>query len=143
MTFRPDSGVVATASFALNRTGSSRDAGSPEAARVDASRRLVPEPANTHSATLLETRKTGIGGASEGEVVGLGATAREHDLGWVPSDKRGRVGPGLVDGRLGLLAKVVEARRIAEDLAADPDDGLDGFGGHWSRGVVVKVDTHL
>ena len=91
---------------------------------------------------LSAGRLEDLGGPSKGQVVGLRAAAREDDLGRVSADQCGRRGTGLVDHRLGLLAEVVEARCVAEDVPADPGDGLDGLRGHGGRRVVVKVDTH-
>jgi hypothetical protein len=73
-------------------------------------------------------RFEGLGRAADGQVVGLGASAREHDFGWI--------------GPLGLLAKVMHARRIAEHLPTDASDGVDDLRGWRARRVVVEVDTH-
>ena len=62
-------------------------------------------------------RLEGLGGAPEGEVVALGAAAREDDLGRVGADQVGHGRPGLVHDRLGPLPEMVDARRIAEFLA--------------------------
>ncbi len=83
-----------------------------------------------------------LGGTAHGEVVGLGAPAGEHDLGGVAADQGGSRRAGLVEGRFGLLSEVVNARGIAEDIAADAHDGFDRFSGERGRRVVVKVDTH-
>ena len=55
----------------------------------------------------------------------------------------GHLGPGLVEHGLGLLAEMVDARRVAPDVARDlavrrSSDGGDERG----RGVVVQVDAH-
>src|SRR5262249_38801806 len=83
-----------------------------------------------------------LGDAAQREVVRLGAAAREHDLLRVaadePRDRRARI----VDRRFGLLTEVVNARRVAEEIAGRAGDRLRHFRGWRSRRVVVKIDTH-
>jgi hypothetical protein len=80
-----------------------------------------------------------VGGTAYREIVALGAPAGEHDLGRIGADQRRRRAAGVVDHRLGALAEVVNARRVAEILPQGcrhrvGDRGVDGSGG-----VVVEV----
>ena len=58
-----------------------------------------------------------LGGAADREVVGLGAAAGEHDLRRVGADQRRDRRSRVVERRLGLLAEVMHARRVAEHVA--------------------------
>ena len=83
-----------------------------------------------------------LGGAADGEVVRLGAAAREHDFRGIAVDERGDRRSGVVQDRFGLLAEMMHARGIAELIAGGADDRLDDLGRERGRRVVVKVDTH-
>ena len=61
-----------------------------------------------------------LGGAANREVVRLGAAAREHDLRRIAVDQRGDRRSRVVERRLGLLAEVMDARRVAEHVARSP-----------------------
>ena len=73
----------------------------------------------------------------------LGAAAREDDLGRIGADERGDRRPRLVERRLGLLAEVMHARRVAEQSRGSraPSASID-LGRERGRRVVVEVDTH-
>ena len=82
------------------------------------------------------------GGAADREVVGLGAAAREHDLRRLAADQRGDGRSRLVDEGLRLLAEMMHARRVAEDIPGGAPYGVGDFRRDGCRRVVVKVDTH-
>ena len=84
-----------------------------------------------------------FGGAADREVVRLGAAAREHDFRRIAANQRGDGRSRVVQQRFGLLAEVMNARRVAELFARGRHDRLDDFGGEGGRRVVVKVDTHV
>ena len=50
--------------------------------------------------------------------------------------------PRVVDRGLGLLAEVVDARRVAEQVARRGGDGVGHLRSERGRRVVVEVDTH-
>ena len=83
-----------------------------------------------------------LGGAADGEVVRLGAAAREHDFGRIGIDERRHRRSGVVQDRFGLLAEMMHARGIPELVAGRANDGLDDLGREGGRRVVVKIDTH-
>src|SRR5262249_42737572 len=83
-----------------------------------------------------------FGGASNREVVGLGAAAREDDLRWVAANERSQIRAGFVERGFGLLAEVVDARRGTEDLTRDPRAGIRRVVLTRRHRVLVKIDTH-
>ena len=62
-------------------------------------------------------RFQGLGGAPDGGVVALGSPACKDDLGRVGVEELSHAAAGFVDGRLGLLPEVMDARRVAVILA--------------------------
>ncbi len=83
-----------------------------------------------------------IGRATKREVVRLGAPAREHDLRRVAVQQRRHRRSCVVHHRLCLLAEVMHARRVAENVAGGARHRVDHFLREGCRRVVVKVDTH-
>ena len=84
-----------------------------------------------------------LGRAAEGEVVGLGAAAREDDLRRFRADQRADLGARLVQARLRALAEMMDARRVAEILRQHARHRLGHLRRHGGRRVVIEVDTHL
>ena len=63
---------------------------------------------------LRATRDPGAAGdAADGEVVGLGAAAREDDLAWVGTEQAGELLPGVVEGALGRPRDAMGPGRVA------------------------------
>ena len=80
-----------------------------------------------------------LDGTADGGVVALGAPGGEHDLGRLGAEQRGHRGPRVVEHRLGLLAEMVHARRVAPGVAGDGDEAIEGRGHQRRRRVVVQV----
>ncbi len=81
--------------------------------------------------------------AADGEVVGLGAAAGEHDLAGPAPDDRGQPAPGLVELGRACRASAWRARRVAEALGQQRDERSDGLGpGRAARGMVEEVPVH-
>ena len=84
-----------------------------------------------------------FGGAAQREVVGLGAAAREDDLGRLGADERRDRRSGVIERRLGPLAEGVDADGLPNCVGRARDDGLDHLGASGCRRVVVEVDPHV
>ena len=80
--------------------------------------------------------------AGDGQVVGLGAAAGEHDLPRPGAEARGDDVAGLVERLAGLPGHGVGARRVAEPLGQERQHGLDRLGPHRRGGGVVEVGGH-
>jgi len=77
--------------------------------------------------------------AAQREVVGLGAAAGEHDLGRLGPDQLCDRRARLVQHRLGALAEVMHARRVAEVFAQRARHGLDDRRVRRCGRVVIEV----
>ena len=77
--------------------------------------------------------------ALDGEVVGLGAAAREHDVSGAASDDRGHVGARGRERAGRLVAESVPARRVAERTREEGPHRLERLPAHrGGRGVVEE-----
>jgi hypothetical protein len=93
---------------------------------------------------MLTTRHLeGFGRPPNREIVGLGPSAREDDLGWFGADEAAHSAPGDVDRSLCLLSIVMNARCIAEKTVERVDHRLRGHGIDRGRGIVIEVDAHV
>ena len=82
----------------------------------------------------------GVGRPFDGPVVAFGAAAGKVDLIRVRPQAGGNVGPGLVQGGLGLLPRGVQAGGVAVHLFVIGEHGLQDLCGHSGGGRVVRVD---
>ncbi len=81
-----------------------------------------------------------LGDAAQREVVRLGAAAREDDFGRLGADELRHRRPRLVEDRLGALAEMMDARRVAEVLGVRAVMTLDDRRVDRGGRVVVEVD---
>ncbi len=129
--------------------------GTNDAALVDGQERHVPSAAsqrlqriehgfvlNRGGNQMTSTgRLQGFGCAAKSEVVAFGASGGKHNLRGVGPDQGGDLTPGVIDARLGLLAEVVNARRVAPQLPNRPVDPVGDLGGDRGGRVVIEIDT--
>ena len=86
--------------------------------------------------------RRGRGGrAAQGQVVGLGSSAREDDLGGRGAHEGRHLRAGVLDGGPRPLAEPVEARGVAEAAFEPGPHRLEHARVEGRRGVVVEVDA--
>src|SRR5690606_30526180 len=85
----------------------------------------------------------GEGGALDGEVVGFGATTREHDLQWLALQHRRHAFACFLEGVLGAARDAVHAGWVAEQVGAERLHGLEDLRPHRSGGSMVDVEHRL
>ena len=124
-------------------TGSSVDVQPRFAERLDGIEHGLVLDAARDDVALARRRLERLGGAAQREVVGLGAAAREHDLGRLRADELPDRRARLVEQRLGALPEVMDARRVAEVVGERAGHGLDDRRVRRGGGVVVEVGRHL
>ena len=90
---------------------------------------------------LPPSRFQRLGGAADRNVVGFGAPARKQHFRRVGADQRGHVGASVVNRALGLLAEMVNARRIPEIVAQDRCHPVDNWRKQRGRRIVVQIDA--
>ena len=74
-------------------------------------------------------------------VVGLGATAGEHDFGRTRPDQCGDGFARAFDGLPASLAELVRGAGIAEFGPEIRQHGLEHRGVHWRSGVMIEIDA--
>ncbi len=83
-----------------------------------------------------------VGCAAQGEIVGLGPAAREHDLRGVGVEERRQRVPGVIELGFGPLPEGVDRRRVAKRICKDARHRADNFRQGRRGGVVIEIDTH-
>ena len=76
------------------------------------------------------------------KIVTLGSAAREDHLGRLAANQSGDGRAGIVQNPLGLLAKMMDARRVSKEVEGHMCHRLDDVWSDRGGRVVVKVDTH-
>lgn len=80
-------------------------------------------------------------GAEEGEVIALGAAGGEDDFSCAAAEEGSEVLAGVVDSGAGVLAALVDRRRVAKGLEPEGTHGLHDLGEDGRGGVGVEVDA--
>ena len=78
--------------------------------------------------------------APHGEVVGLGTTAREHNLGRWPTESGSHDVTGIVEGPAGIAGGLVSARRVGVVGLGRSQPGRPRLGPHHGARRVIEVD---
>src|SRR5262249_19548145 len=79
--------------------------------------------------------------AEDSKIVAFGPTAGEDDFGRTASQERGYTLPGIFYRSAGVLAVMVDGRRIPELRAVKRPHRFEHLGQQRRRGVVVHVDA--
>jgi len=77
--------------------------------------------------------------AEQRQIIGLGATADEHDFRWLAANERRRLPPRQLQALLGHLAKMMDTGRVTVHFGQTRHHRLDDLRGHRRRGVMVEV----
>ena len=78
--------------------------------------------------------------SEEGEVVALGASGGEDDLGGAAVEEAGDGLAGVVDGGAGVLTLLMDGAGVAELLDPEGTHGVEDLGEQRGGGVGVHVD---
>ena len=129
------------------RTLSSSDIGEhvevDDAATVDGDRPAAGRKAGLEHRWVLHRAAQDRPGArrhaGDGEVVGLGAAAREDDLTGARSEQAGELLTGVVEGPQGGSGEGVAPGRVAVAVREEREHRRDGLGAHRCGGGVIEV----
>ena len=80
--------------------------------------------------------------ATNGEVIGFGTAAGEHDFGGIAIDQRADRRSRVIEDRFRLLAEIMHARSVTEHFCRNPCYSGRCRWRNRRSCVVVKVDTH-